>query len=61
MNPNFKIGDGVSTKIKGKPHTGKVFVADYTDKGWRYDVRVEKPEEIIIKHAYENQVKEAAK
>jgi len=56
IKPKFEEGDTVGIMHKGSKYAGKVFVVDITDKGYRYDVMCSKPEKLIIKHIFENEL-----
>ncbi len=56
MNPKYKEGDTVSLEFRGKKYTGKVFIIDTTDKGYRYDIMCSKPEKVLIKHVFEDKL-----
>ena len=56
IKPKFKEGDTVGIMHKSIKYTGKVFVVDTTDKGYRYDVICYKPEKLIIKHIFEDEL-----
>ena len=56
IRPKFKEGDAVGIMHEGRKYTGKVFVVDMTDRGYRYDVMCSKPEKLIIKHIFEDEL-----
>ena len=60
--PRYKEGELVEFKDSGKRLVGKVIIIDrIPGEGFRYDVRINKPEKILYKHIYEDDLKKAKK
>lgn len=56
MKAKFKLGKKVTLKHEGKEYAGEIYIIDVTDKGYRYDIMCYKPEKILIKHVFEQDI-----
>ena len=62
MEPKYKEGELVEFRDSGKRFVGKVYIIDrIPGEGFRYDVNINKPEKILYKHIYEDELKKVKK
>jgi len=60
MKSKYKIGNKVSFMFDGKRYYGKIYIIDFIrdmEHDWRYDVMCSKPEKVLVKHIFEENIR----